>query len=106
MTTHTKTILRQLRSGLNSLYGPRLRGVYLFGSYARGEEDAESDLDVLIILDQIPRYGVEIDYTGQLISELSLQSGISISRVFVSEQDWAGRQTAFLANAREEAIAA
>ncbi|MDF0652350.1 MAG: nucleotidyltransferase domain-containing protein [Nitrospira sp.] len=78
----------------------------MFGSHARNEADAESDVDVLVVLDQIKQYGREVSVTGPLISQLSLQFGVSISRVFVSQQDWTDRHTPFLANVREEAIPA
>jgi predicted nucleotidyltransferase len=35
----------ELKIGLDGVYGSRLKGLYLYGSYARGEEDEESDLD-------------------------------------------------------------
>ena len=82
-----------------------MRGLYLYGSFARGDGDAESDVDVIIILDRIDGYGAEVARTSTLNSALSLESGISISRVFVSEQDWTDRYTPFLANVRGEAIA-
>lgn len=99
-------LLTELRTGLAAIYGVRLRGVYLFGSHARHEADAESDVDVLVVLDQVEQYGREVSMTGPLISRLSLQFGVSISRVFVSQQDWTDRPTPFLANVREEAIPA
>jgi predicted nucleotidyltransferase len=40
-------LLTVLRTGLEGLYGTRLRGVYLYGSYARGEAESESDVNVL-----------------------------------------------------------
>lgn len=95
--------MQELRAGLVSLYGDRLRGVYLFGSYARGEEDPESDLDVLVVLDAIPNYFAEVERTGQLGSDLSLKYGVSISKVFLRERDWLQGQTPFLANVRGEA---
>jgi uncharacterized protein len=105
MTQSVRNLLLELKKELEKIYGVRLRGVYLYGSYARGEQDDESDLDALIVLDRMDRYGAEIDRTGQLISSLSLRHGTSISRVFLSEEDWMRLDTAFLANVRAEAIA-
>ncbi|BFU90953.1 MAG: hypothetical protein NTAFB01_21400 [Nitrospira sp.] len=99
-------LLTELRIGLVAIYGIRLRGVYLFGSHARNEADAESDVDVLVVLDRVEQYGQEVSETGPLVSQLSLQFGVSISRVFVSQQDWIDHHTPFLANVREEAIPA
>ena len=97
-------LLTELRTGLVAIYGIRLRGVYLFGSYARNEADAESDVDVLVVLDRVGQYGEEVSVTGSLTSQLSLQFGVSISRVFVSQQDWTDHHTPFLANVRIESL--
>ncbi len=101
-----KSLLAELRKGLQGLYGARLRGLYLYGSYARGEPESESDVDVLVVLNRIERYGGEIDFTGELISKLSLHYEVSISTVFVSEGDWTTGDTNFLANVREDAVPA
>lgn len=106
MNEKIKGLMTELKGGLAQIYGGHLKGVYLYGSYARGEEDSESDVDALVILDYLDRYGAEVDRTGPLISGLSLKHGVSISRVFVSEQDWSSRATSFLVNAWEEAIPA
>lgn len=98
-------LLRDLKSGLIALYHKRLCGVYLFGSYARGEQDAESDLDILIVLSNFDRYSIEIEQTGELVSTLSLKYGVSISRKFVKESSWKKASSALLRNVRAEAIA-
>ena len=36
---------------LKSIYGDSLKSVVLFGSYARGEEREESDVDLMLLLD-------------------------------------------------------
>lgn len=102
--TEIRDIVKRLRADMKALYGERLRGVYLFGSYARGEADAESDVDVLIVLDRIVSLSEEITRAGDLISKLSLDVDISVSPTFVSEKDWALKRSPFLACVRREAI--
>lgn len=106
MGTRMTALMKELKLGLQDLYGPRLQGIYLYGSYARGEEDEESDVDVLVILDDYERYGAEVDRTSELGAKLSLRHGVSISKVFLRERDWRHGDTPFLSNVRSEAIAA
>ncbi len=106
MSVKVSRLLAELKSGLARLYGPRLSGVFLFGSHARGEAGPESDCDVLVVLDRVADYGAEIDRTSVLVSRLSLEHGISISRVFVPAREWKRRKTPFLDNVREEAVPA
>jgi predicted nucleotidyltransferase len=95
-----------LRGRLTAIYADRLQGLYVFGSHARGTADADSDLDVLVVLDRIDDYSAEIERTSAVVSELSLRCGSSISRVFVSQDQWRSEDTLFLRNVRREAIAA
>lgn len=101
-----QSLLSELKSGLKALYGKQLKGVYLFGSYARGQADHESDLDVLVILDDFQHYAHEVDRTGKLTAELSLKHGISISNVFLRESEWLHGDTPFLSNVRDEVVPA
>jgi predicted nucleotidyltransferase len=99
-------LLPELKSGLQSVYGKQLNGVYLFGSYARGEEDPESDLDILVVLQAFDRYALEVDRTGALAADLSLKYGVSVSLVFMREPEWLRGDTPFLSNVRDEAVPA
>jgi predicted nucleotidyltransferase len=95
---------REANGAIAALYGPRLSAVLVYGSYARGEADDESDFDVLIVLDRVDNYAAEVDRTSEIIGSLSLEYGVSISRVFVSEDEWLHGDTVFLQNVREEAV--
>ena len=99
-----RSLLTELKRGIEGLYDERLRAVYLYGSHARGDQEQGSDVDVLIVLGHIDSYGSEIDRTSELVSSLSLQYDLSIRRVFVTEEAWLGAQSTFLSKVREEAL--
>jgi len=99
-------VLGELKAGLRLAYGERLRGIYLFGSYARDEADRESDLDILVVLDGFDRYAHEVNRTGALAADLSLKYGVTVSQVFLREHEWLKGDTPFLSNVRDEAIPA
>lgn len=105
MNAQVHNLLCELRTALDGLYRERLRGVYLFGSYARGDYDVESDVDVLIVLDDFVSHVAEIDRTSRLASELSLKYGLSVSTVFIREADWLAGDLPFLRNVRDEVMA-
>ena len=104
MPENIKVLLRKLKKGLVEIYGDRLKAVYLYGSYVRGEAHLASD--VMIVLANYQSYGKEIDRTGELVSRLSLEDGLSISRVITKEIQWQKAATPLLRNVRAEGIAA
>jgi predicted nucleotidyltransferase len=103
---HIRNLVQELKEGLSLIYGDRVKGIYLYGSYARGEERSDSDIDVMIVLDDYQSYGKEIDRTGELVSQLSLTYGISISRVLMKEIQWMESDTPLLRNIRADGVPA
>jgi predicted nucleotidyltransferase len=97
-------IIQEYKTGLKQIYGGRLCGVYIYGSYVRGEQSAGSDLDILIVLNEIDQYGKEIERTSRLTSDLSLKHGITISRVILPAADWLQLDTPLLRNIRAEGL--
>ena len=102
MNNLAKNIMGEFRPALEGVYGSRLKGVYVFGSFARGEEEEGSDLDVLIVLDSIGGYSTESRKSIGLSAGLSMKYGVTISRIFMTDDAWRGGDTPFLANVREE----
>ena len=98
--------MHELKEGLAQIYGDKLKAVYLFGSYARGDARSDSDVDIMIVLNNYKSYGKEIDRTGELISSLSLEYNVSISRVIMKESQWKVSDTPLLRNIRMDGIPA
>lgn len=101
-----RELLASVKEELERLYGRRLAGVYLFGSHARGEAVVGSDVDLAVVLDEIPRYAREIERTSHLIASLALAYDVAISRVFFTKADWQRGQGPFLRSAKADALAA
>lgn len=104
MSADIESILHTLKERLEALYGTRLRSLVLFGSHARGEAAAESDIDVLMILDEVPDFWKEFDRIEEITGTLSLEHDTVISVFPMSERDYLEGKTPFLLNVRREGI--
>lgn len=98
------TLFKELKKELSQVYGEDFRGLYLYGSYARGEDDPESDLDLVLVLTDFNDYWEEIQRTSELVSEFSLKYDVSICPVIVRESDWLHGDSPFLNNVRKEIV--
>ncbi len=87
---------RRLRRDLQAVYGRRLVDVYLFGSRARGDNDPESDVDVLVVLDDIHSYAADLRLSGEVTAELALEAGVTISRLLATSDAWDHRDRPIL----------
>lgn len=105
MSKTTQEILKKLRVELTNIYGKQLEGLYLYGSYARGEERPGSDLDIAMILDNFERPWFEIQRTSQLVSDLSLEYDITISLIPLRASDWKEKQKSLVRNIHREGVA-
>ncbi|MCI8592462.1 MAG: nucleotidyltransferase domain-containing protein [Lachnospiraceae bacterium] len=75
-----KTVLKEVKSASERLYGDSLSRIILYGSYARGDNTEESDIDVMIILDcsekDIRRLRSQ---TAEMASDISLEQEVFLS---------------------------
>lgn len=95
-------IAAKVREELAKLYGERLRGVYLYGSAARDQLTPDSDIDIAIVLDEIPSRFEEHERTGDLGSEISLQYNTLVCFFFVPQSDYEqGKYSTYRAIKRE-----
>lgn len=80
-------ILEDLKAGLQELYGAKLRRLILFGSYARGEAERDSDIDVAVVLDDYESDFVEIVRSDEVVGPLCLENDAVLSLLHLRERD-------------------
>ena len=96
--------LRELKQRLDRLYGDRLSGLYLYGSYARGTAHADSDVDVLVVLHGSVQPGAEIAHMGRIVAGICLERDLLISVFPVSTAALRERSSPLFANVRREGV--
>ncbi|MBQ6885460.1 MAG: nucleotidyltransferase domain-containing protein [Clostridia bacterium] len=76
------SILQKFEQEAKAIFGDRLVSIVLFGSYARGDFDEESDIDILILADmsseELSSYRGRID---TLCGDLLWEYGIVVSAI-------------------------
>ena len=82
MTNKIDTIVNKFVTEVFNLIGNRLKKVILYGSYARGDYNANSDLDIMILTDfteeELVEYRMKI---RDIACDIELENDIVISPV-------------------------
>ena len=87
----------------SQIYGDRIRGITLFGSVARGTPSADSDTDLLVVIDK-EDFRLRRELIG-LAFDVLMETGSDISVRVLSSQDFQTRKSfSFLKNVLAEGI--
>jgi len=82
---------KEVEESVKKLLGGKLKSVILYGSYARGDYDEESDIDFAAIadvsLEEISKYDVAL---GDESFTLSLKYDVLVSIILISEENFNG----------------
>ena len=85
MTTRDSLILRRLKAKVAERLP--LSRLVLFGSRARGDNEPDSDIDVLVVLDGTVSRESE-EYVRSCAWELSYENGVVIFPLVVARAEW------------------
>lgn len=78
--------LRDLRAWLDERFGSRVRDVRLFGSKARGDAHEHSDVDVVVVIEELtPAERREI---GSNSGDLLTRHGVVVSVLPYAQHEW------------------
>ena len=102
-----KEITADAAEKAKQLLQEKLQSVILYGSCARGENDEESDIDILLLID-CPENSLRLyrNDIADMASELSLQNDVTVSMLPFSTETYTKYKNAmpFLINIEKEGI--
>mgnify|MGYP006270121781 CR=1 FL=1 len=105
LDSNIQLALEEFIPALRARYGDRLERVVLFGSQARNEGRADSDVDMLVILDQPEMHTLsEINRQSDIVAELDLKHRVVLSAIPLSIHQWHDEQHALVQVAKEEGV--
>jgi len=104
VTATLRQILTEFRQGLEKIYGPRLAGLVLFGSQARGDALADSDIDVMVVLDGPVSPLEEARRISRFRGDLCLRHSVVITCVYTSAEEAQAADSPLLQNIRAEGV--
>jgi predicted nucleotidyltransferase len=85
-----KHILDELIQNVIPIFESKLKRVILFGSYARGDYDEESDIDVMFLIDDDAKilHNKYRKPVRRIISDIDFKYGVLLCSVLQNEHDF------------------
>jgi len=84
-----RAALERFVRDVRARYAERVRGVYVFGSHARGEAGPESDLDVAVLLDP---GAVSMVHESMTLAGIAyhtiVETDVEVEPTAISVEDW------------------
>jgi predicted nucleotidyltransferase len=97
-------ILEEMKKNLHKIYGEKLKGIILYGSYARGDATEGSDIDVIVLLDEIRDLDTELDTLFEVMGQIDFKYDTLISVLPLEEKQYSTRKMPVILNAKKEGV--
>lgn len=106
--TNVERAKKELAQAMANLFGNKLSEVILFGSYARNQQDEESDIDIIVLVKEDPLSLKSYSYQiAELVTDLNLQYDLVLSVILQSTDEYEEYKDVlpFFRNIRNEGVA-
>jgi predicted nucleotidyltransferase len=106
MDQRIKLLINRIKEHLIKMYGGKIKKVILYGSFVRGEATRDSDIDILVLIDQ-PLNPFEVrESLSDLLFDILLDEGELISVIAIPEEFFENYNSPFMLNVKKEGLVA
>jgi len=106
MDERIKLLINRIKAHLVKMYGGKIKKVILYGSYVRGEATSDSDIDVLVLIDQSLNPFEVRESLSDLLFDILLEEGELVSVIAVPENLYENYNSPFILNVKKEGVVA
>jgi len=106
MDKRIKSLINQIKSHLLKVYGEKVKKVILYGSYVRDEATKDSDIDVLVLVDESLNPFEVRENLSDLLFDILLEKGELVSVIVIPERLFESYNSPFMLNVRKEGVVA
>ncbi|MHC4173255.1 MAG: nucleotidyltransferase domain-containing protein [Planctomycetota bacterium] len=106
MDERIKPLINQIKAYLIKMYGGKIKKVILYGSCVRGEATSDSDIDVLVLVDQSLNPFEVRESLSDLLFDILLEEGELVSVIAVPEHLYENYNSPFMLNVKKEGLIA
>ena len=104
MDEKTKQLVNQIKEHLTRTYGEKIKQIILYGSHVRGEALKDSDIDILVLVDEsLSPFEVRKELSD-LLFEILLEEDEFISVIALPEHFFESYNSPFLLNVKREGV--
>lgn len=106
MDREIKYLIHRVKSHLMKTYRGRIKKVILYGSYVRGEATKDSDIDVLVVVDESLNPFEVRESLSELLFDILLEKGELVSVMAIPEDLFENYNSPFVLNVKREGLVA
>lgn len=104
MDERIKRLVNRVKDHLIKKYGERIKGVILYGSHVRGEATKDSDIDILILVDDSLNPFEVREELGDFLFDILLKDGELVSVIILPEHFFENYNYPFILNVKKEGV--
>ncbi|MCJ7576924.1 MAG: nucleotidyltransferase domain-containing protein [candidate division Zixibacteria bacterium] len=106
MDERIKHLINKIKEHLIKTYGERIKQVILYGSQVRGETTKDSDVDILVVVDESLNPFEVRKSLSDLLFDIVLEEGELVSVIAVPEHFFKNYNSPFMLNVKKEGVTA